>query len=298
MDGVLRSVSVLAMAFVGVVLLTLGMATLILPGASGAIGGDPSSSGLGSPDDTPSIPTGRPTAEGGTLAVSGDRPGTFVLDHADDAGRYSLVGSDGRIAFDGDPVEVPQVAYDGLNFILDPGACTVAAADQNSDVGVAWADVTCDGITDVRGTATISISGRVGVAMDVLGLVTGLPQIGGSVVFGDRTLEATIAGFRAEPNPRYAFDSDAMQIGGTDPFWSLSIGWDSESDLLDLTRVSYGADRVDAVPGACEIGYRLVGRYSPRHALAEVTLECASVEVPGLGAVPISGTVVVDQFND
>lgn len=298
MDSALRSVSVLAMAFVGVVLLTLAMATLILPGTSGVVSGGPSPAGASPSDDTPSIPTGRPTAEGGTLAVSGDRAGPFLLDRVDEDGRYSLLGSDGRVAFDGDPVSVPQVAFEGLNFILDPGECSVVAGEQNPDAGVAWADVTCDGISDVRGTATISISGRVGVAMGVLGVVGNLPTVGGSVTFGDRTMEATIARFVAVPRPSLAGDDDAMQIGGTDPFWSLSIGWDPESDLLDLTGVSYGTESLDAPPGACDIGRRVVGRYSPRHALVEVTLDCPSVGVPGLGSVPIRGTVMVDQFND
>lgn len=301
MDNWLRSVSVLAMAFVGVVVMTLGLSIWILPdGSAVAQGSDPSASAEPT-DDTPTIPTGPPMQEGGSLAVTGDRPGTLVLDHVDEDGGYMLRGDKGRVVLRGDPADVAQVSFDGLDFYTDPGDCTIAPGEHNADAGVAWVDIECNEMRDIRDTASVSVSGRVGIAAYLLGLTSDLPSAGGTLQFGDRPMTAEWATFTMTIRPSLAGidDDTAMSIGGTDPHWGLEFSWSADTDRLSLFQVSYGTGRAQAEPDACTIDRRVIGRHSPRHSMVEMTITCPSVDVPELGVVPIRGTVIVSQvvFN-
>lgn len=301
MDNWLRSVSVLAMAFVGVVVMTLGLSIWILPnGSAVAQGGDPSASAEPS-DDTPSVPTGPPTTEGGSLVVTGERPGTLALDRVNEDGGYAIVGDKGKVIFGGDPVEVTQVTFDGLDFYTDPGDCTLTPGEHNADAGVAWVDLECDEMRDIRDNATISVAGRVAVAASMVGLTADLPSAGGTLSFGETSLTAEWATFAMTVRPsRAGVDDDtAMSIGSMDPFWNLEFSWNADTDRLSLFQVNYGTGRAQAEPDACTIDRRVIGRHSPRHSMVEMTITCPSVDVPELGVVPISGTVIVSQvvFN-
>lgn len=299
MDSWLRSVSVLAMAFVGVVVMTLGLSIWILPDGSAVAqgGGDPSASAEPS-DDTPSVPTGPPTAEGGSLAVTGDRPGTLVLDRVNEEGSgYAIVGDKGKVILGRDPIEITQVTFDGLDFYTDPGDCTIAPGEYNADAGVAWADLECTEVRDIRDKATISIAGRVAVAANMLGLTGDLPEPGGTVSFGDASVTADWATFTMTVRPsRAGVDDDtAMSIGGMDPYWGLEFSWNADTDRLSLFQVNYGTGRAQAEADACTIDRRVIGRHSPRLSMVEMTITCPSVDVPELGVVPIRGMVIVSQ---
>ncbi|HSI99253.1 MAG TPA: hypothetical protein VLA59_02585, partial [Patescibacteria group bacterium] len=80
MNDWLRSLTVLAVAFAGVVLLTFGLAVLIVPASVGS-SETPDGAASGAPA-TPA-PIGDldaiPTAIGGTLLVSGDRDASLVV---------------------------------------------------------------------------------------------------------------------------------------------------------------------------------------------------------------------------
>lgn len=289
------------MAFVGVVAMTLALATWILPDGSAVAQGGAPSAGAEPSDATPSIPSGPPTREGGSLALTGDRTGTLGLDSVQDGGpkdgagfEYELSGGAGRVRITGAPPVLRQLSFEGLNFITDSDDCTITPGELNQEAGIGWADIDCEDLTDVRDTATVSISGRLGVAAVLLGLTDDLPKPGGSVLFGDRALAAEWATFTMEArSAAYGIDYTAMAIGGRDPFWQLEFGWDARTDRLMLSYVSFGDGTTAAGPDACTIDRRVLGRHSPRWAMVEVDLDCEAVEVPGLGVTGIRGTVVV-----
>lgn len=272
----------------------------ILPdGNAVAQGGVPSASAEPS-QGTPSVPAGPPRTEGGALAVTGERTGTLLLDRVDEESGYSLRGNDGRLILGGDPVEVVQVTFDGLDFYTDPDDCTIDVGEHNPNVGVAWADIECDEIRDIRDRATISVAGRVGVAAGVLRLTEDLPTTGGTLHFGDLAVEPTWATFDATVRPAVpgVLDNSAMTITSANPpRWTLQFSWNPEGDRLALFEVGFGAGTARAEPDACVIGRQLKGRHSPRASVIEVTLDCPAVDVPELGVVPIHGTVIVNQFT-
>jgi hypothetical protein len=107
MSDWLRSITVIAITFVGVIVVTLGLATVLVPqptasdpgqaDASDAAGESPNA-GAHEPEPSDGIPH-----VGGALAFSGDREGTLELTRDSLEGTYGLLGSDGRITIGGSP---------------------------------------------------------------------------------------------------------------------------------------------------------------------------------------------------
>jgi hypothetical protein len=48
---------------------------------------------------------------------------------------------------------------------------------------------------------------------------------------------------------------------------------------------------------ACNITNSVLTSLSPRGAVREMRLSCEAIEVPGLGTVPIQGTVMLDEVT-
>lgn len=293
MNDWFRSLSVLGIAFVGVVALTFGLAALIVPGAAG------SAQGPGVPTPDPSgrvrVPADGPvTAIGGVLAVSGDREASFVLDReASDQG-YVLAGPDGRIFFGGDPLTVERISYDGLEFYVDPGDCELDPGERHDPSGVAGATIRCEEIEDVRGGGVVSLAGRVGVSADVLGLRGDLPPSGGTIDIGDEPVEFPFAVlYLGSPGP---FEPAGGFLASDDGRTQLQFDYDVQTHGLELVTVL-----VDGIPhpneierDACSLSFAQLGRLNPRTNTVEMTIDCPAVEMASGETVRIGGTIIAD----
>ncbi|HJR93382.1 MAG TPA: hypothetical protein VJ938_13140, partial [Acidimicrobiia bacterium] len=270
---------------------------------STSVGAAPSPSGEGS---TPGIQSdGPPNAEGGTLAVTGTEAGALVLTGTDrDAiTGYTLSGPDGQITFgrqETGEVFIDHLIYNGMDFFLDPGECTVTEGDLNPDVGVVEALVSCPEITDLRQTATLTVQGSVGVASTLLSERDDLPETGGSVtVSGDLSLDFAVEDafwvsydthtITAFPNPvgLYTEEKDGQD------FAALEIDQNADGSSLWVGRVVEGPNTFDVPENRCPVGAESLGALSPSVDLARLTIGCTDLAVPDLGTISIEGSVVV-----
>ena len=296
-----RSVTVLVIAFVGAVVVTLGLANAIVPG------GGPDSQATGGGGATP-VPTLVPVAgAGGHLTVSGDRTGTMSLTREANEARYSLVGDSARMVFEGDPPEVTQVSWEGLEFFPEPGDCTITPGELDDEIGVGYAEVECSDLSDIRDGGTISLSGTLGLPLTMVG-ESDLPEMGGSVTVGDETWEFDAAMLFAIPFVAVAGEDDYNMIlarEGTDrgcpgsecSRTSLRFRYDVQTHRLTLVNVERDGEDADLPSGACALETNELGRLTPGTAVVELTISCPAAEVPGLGTVPIGGTVIIQQVD-
>lgn len=300
MSDWLRSLAVLGMAFVAVVTATLGLAGVVVPGepptapVAGA-NGEPEASATPMPTDAGWL------GLGGTLAVSGDREGEFRLTRESLQNRYSLTGDDGRISFEGNPIDVAQLSYDGLEFFPDPEDCTVEPLNLDTAIGVGQAELTCIDLEDIRGNGTISLHGQIGLPVDRLAERT-LPLTGGSLEVGPETWiieEAYLFTWQMPAiagAPQYNLElADRVTENASPAIAQLNVSYDIESHALTPATVERDGEFATIPEGACRIEREELGRQNPRTTVVELTISCSEVDVPGLGPVPISGTVVVDE---
>jgi hypothetical protein len=289
MNEWLRSLTLLGMAFAAVAVVTLGLAGAIVPAA-----GEKAPTADASVDpDTAGNPTpaqARQGVVGGTLLVTGEREGSLGVNRELTEDRYGLAGDDGRILFEGsDPLTVGQVQYDGLDFFVDPDECTVIPGERHDPTGVALAEIRCEAITDVRDTATVGLDGTLGMAADLFGLRGNLPDTGGTIELGDQTL--TIGTTRLQLVPfAGAF---VGQLMAEDHGAAVSLTYDPFSHAVSVAEVVYDGDVV-RVDGGCSVSEREIGRLNPHTRVSELRVECAPLEIPELGTVPLTGTVVAE----
>lgn len=289
MNDWLRSITLLGMAFAAVVVVTLGLAGFIVPTA----GGDPPGPDASADPDTAANPTPAPAQAGmvgGTLSVTGDRDGSLVLDRELTEDRYGLSGDEGRVMFEGtDPLTVAHVQYDGLEFFVDPDECTVTPGARHDPSGVALAEIRCEAIADVRDNGTIGLEGTVGMAADLFGLRGDLPETGGTIEIGDETL--TIGPTRLQ----LATFTGAFvgQLTADEHGAAVSLTYDPSSHGLSVAEVVYEGD-VTRVEDGCSVSEREIGMLNPHTRVAELRVECAQLEIPTLGEVPLTGTVVAE----
>lgn len=296
MNDWFRSLAVLGAAFAGAVVITFGLAVLIVPGLAGsAQGPDPASSGDAGVDETDD-PGGIPGL-GGSLAVTGDREDTFRLTRENNGERYSLEGDEGRITFERRPVEITQISFDGLEFFPEPDACTITPGNLDNRVGIGFAELRCADLADIRDTGTFTFAGTIGMPLDMIA-ESDLPNSGGSVDVGGETwqfAEALLFGFQRPAvvgNPEYNMVLTDEERGGV-----INFLYDHETHRLTLANVARGDESVDVAGEACELREREIGRHNPRTAVIELSIRCAGVEVPGLGPVAISGTITIDRIE-
>ena len=299
-----RSITVLVMAFVGAVVVTIGLANVIVPG--GRPGSQTTQDG-GAVTGTPP-PPGAPTEGiGGQLTVTGDREGTLILTREDTSDRYALEGNDARIVFEGDPPVVTQLSWEGLEFFPEPTDCTITPGELDPQLGVGYADITCEGLEDIRGNGTVAVGGTIGVALIMVG-ESDLPEMGGSVTVGDETWRFDAAMLLAVPFAAVAGEDDYNMIlarEGTEEGCpgpecsrtSLRFRYDVQTHRLTLVNVERDGEAADLAAGACALETNELGRLAPGTAVVELTIDCPTAEVPGMGAVPISGTVIVHQVE-
>lgn len=297
MNDWFRSITALGAAFAGVVVVTLGLAALIvsapavLPQPSDAAGPNPAAS---VPPDTGVVTI---PGLGGDLTVSGDLEGTYTFDRPAEGPGYGVRGEAGRIFFDGSPLTVVQLNLDGLSFFPAADDCTLTPGNLTNAIGVGRAELECEGLSDIRGKGVIDVRGTVGLPLDLLA-VRELPLPGGSVTVGaetwtfvDATLSAwqmpIVGGIRS-----YNLELVDEEAGG-----GLLFSFDLETRQLALEAVDRHGTVEIVDPRACDLATDELGQLNPRTIVIELTIDCAAVPVPGLASVPIGGTVVVERLE-
>ncbi len=292
-----RSIVVLGAAVLVVVGMTFGLAALIVPGPGVGSQPDPDGSAGPSAGAAESQQAGVPSGVGGTLAVTGDREGTFTLTRDSVEGSYALVGSDGRIDFGGQPVEVTQASYDGLAFFPDPGDCTITPGQTDTATGIGLAELVCTDLADIRDNGVISLAGTIGLPIDRL-IGRELAAPGGSVTVGDETWTFPEAFIVTWGSPAIAGrDECNMQLIDEAQAAILCFTYDAETHRVGLIDVGHDGETGTVPEGACSLDRTELGKPNPRDVTIELTIECPAVEVPGLGTVPIDGTLVVDELG-
>jgi hypothetical protein len=287
-----RSITALGTAFAGVVLLTLGLATLIVSGPVPP----PQASDVAGPLPAASVPpdpalTGIPGL-GGDLVVTGDLEGTYTLNRLAEGPGYGIRGSDGRVFFDGSPLSVVQMNLDGLSFFPSPEDCTITAGNLGNAIGVGRAELACDGLTDIRGNGTIDVRGTVGLPLDLLALRT-LPVAGGTVTAGAETWTFAAATLEAWQMPLIGGTrSYNMQLVDDEGEGGLFFTFDLETRRLALEGVGRQGTVEVVDPSTCDLATEELGQLNARTTVLELTIDCAAIDVPGLGTVPIGGSVV------
>lgn len=297
MNDWLRSLAVLAVSFAGVVVLTFGLAVLIVPDPVGST--QPPD---GAPTDAPATPAPVgdldeiPAAIGGTLVVTGDREASLAVDREATDGHYGLIGDDARIFLGGDPLSVTQMNLDGLSFFPEPGDCTITPGQLNQQIGVAGAHVRCEEVADIRENGVVTVDGVLGVAADMLGMRGDLPEGGGTIALGDETLEFSDAWLYAFPLSTID-GPDQTNMGLVDGATELYFSYDIQTHAIRLATIER-SDVETVVPAdACSIATRELGKLNPRTTVLDMTLACPAVELPDLGTVTIDGSVIVEQVD-
>jgi len=289
----LRALAVLGAAFGGVVIVTLGLAWFIVTGPTGSA---QASGGASPTGERGGVPGGIPGL-GGALTVSGDRDGTFRLSRDAVGDRYALVGDQGRIIFEGRPTHITQISFDGLEFFPEPDDCTLTPGENDSRIGIGFAELRCENLSDIRDNGTITLEGELGLPLDMVA-ESNLPQSGGSVAVGNETwqfAEALLIGFQ---RPAIAGSTEYnMELDDEARAASLNFIYDYVSHRLTLANVVRDGDASDVPGDACEFHVEEIGKPNPRTTVIELTLRCAQIEVPGLGRVSIEGTLIVDRVE-
>lgn len=295
MNDWVRSVTVLGVAFLGVVVMTLGFATLILRGAAGPMHATKTMPVDAGPAAS-AMAGGVPTRVGGTLTVSGDREGSLILNRGSLDGRFGLIGQQGRIFFDDDPVAVAQLHFDGLTFFPEPDECTITPGELNAALGIAWADLECAELADVRGNGVVTTVGTIGLPADLLGLRGDLPSTGGTLEAGAETWVFTDAVLFTGPRPAVAGASPhRMELYDPETDTRLAFTYDLDTRQVALSNVERSGRSAAVADDACAIDTRDVGALSPQVSLIEMSLECAQVKVPDIGRVRIAGSLFVER---
>ena len=294
----LRSLAVLGMGFVAVVIFTLGSAAVVQSRPAGPTPLPLGEAGAAGPVEYENGAV--PWEVGGTLAVSGDREGTFAVNREATDGRYGLIGDDGRIFFGSHPLAVVQMNFDGLSFFPEPDDCTITPGRLNAAIGVAGAHLECTDLADVRGNGVISLEGTIGLPGDLLGMRGDLPLAGGTVEVGGEMLSFSEAYLYIDIGWRPTMVGGraiAMQLTDEDRGMALGFAYGEETHTLTLAHVMRGDTVTDIGEDACTLGTRDLGRLNPRVTVVELTVRCNEVDLPELGLVPISGTVIVEQVE-
>ncbi len=306
--------TVLSAAFVGTVVVTMGLAVMLVPqSASLPARTDPSASEGVPVVRTPPPVDEVPRAIGGVLTVHGDLEGSFALDreHAEigfefdpeaeiarlEDGPYQLSGSNARIAFARDPLAVEQIDYEGWSIYPDPEDCAITPGVLNATLGVASATLRCEEIADIRDNGVVTVDGTIHAAADVLGMRGDLPTSGGSLAVGSDSVDLAEARALLE---RFGFDAATglaslpmLNDGMTE---GVILAYDPHTHELDLESIIVGEESIEA-PDACSVTRTDLGLLNPRTSVVELAISCDAVEAPGQGSVPVSGSLVVDLIG-
>lgn len=291
-----RSITILAFTCVLVVVLTIGLATVLVP--AGPVGAEPPPSSIDGPGPStaPSATAWRPGEVGGSLTVTGDVEGTLVVGAESIDLGYELTGADGRIAFSTLPVAVSRISFGGLEIYPEGDACELTPGERDDATGVAPVDVRCDDVTDIRGNGTVDVLGRVGIAADLLGLRGDLPEPGGEMSIGGETYAFERLGSRLTVQPVHRTTPTYVgQLVTADGRAALTMTY---GDAFHVEEVQAGVDLAVVPVTACTVTDREIGVLNPHTRVVELEIGCDALDLPSIGsAVELDATVVIELIE-
>jgi hypothetical protein len=294
-----RSIVVLGAAVIAVIGMTFGLTALIVPGAGVARAPDASPDASGG-SEVPGAPPQLGDGPGAVIAISGDYTGHMVLTRQENNERYGLVGDDGTVIFEFGATEdatasPAQISFGSWLFFPEPDECTITPGEGDLATGLAPATIECTDLAEVRDKGTVSLSGEMRLAADAVGQ-RGVPQSGGSLAVGDQTWTFDGAFMALWHGPAIAgVDPENLILTDTAEQGTIAISRNIDSEETWVSRVIADGGETDVPEEACTIARRELGKPSPTTMTVELTIGCAEVEVPGLGPVPIEGTLIVDE---
>ena len=285
-----RSISALGLGFLGVAAVTLGLAGVIVPGR------EPAPQTGGGAAESPAATAPQLDGIGGDLAVTGDREGTLSLQRESQGEVYALVGDDARMVVGGEPAQISQISWEGLEFFPEPSDCTITPGALDDQIGVGYAEIRCEGLEDVRGDGTVDLAGHLGLPLTMVG-ESDLPAMGGSVEVGDETWsfsEALL--FYLTVNAEPGSEGYNMTLADEELGTAIRFQYDIQTHRLTLVQVERDGEEAAQDPGGCSLGTEELGRLTPSTAVVELSIDCAAADVPGFGPVPIIGTVIIHEI--
>ena len=175
---------------------------------------------------------------------------------------------------------------------MDEGDCTLTPGERHDPTGVAGALISCEQVEDIRGGGTVSIEGTVGISADLLGLRGDMPPSGGTLEVGERTIELPfVVLFLGPPS---GFAPSGGFLVSDDGRTIVQIEYDFQTHALDLTTIEFDGIPTEIDRGACSLTTETIGRLNPHTTTAELTIECASVELASGETVRIGATLIAD----
>jgi hypothetical protein len=312
MKGWAAGLTILGAAFVGTVVVTMGLAAVIVPQGFRAVPShEPAASGAVAVDMTPPPLDSVPDRIGGVLTMTGEAEGTLVLDRENaeigfefdeetetarlEDGPYRLGGAEGQVTFDVDPLAVAQIDVGGLSFYPEPDDCAITPGALNPQLGIASAGLRCEDITDIRDNGVVTIEGTILAAGDVLGMRGDLPSSGGTLTVGSTAIEFSEARLLLEP---FGFDAATglanLPLFTADQESGLIVEYDPQTHELDVGSIVVDGETADFADGTCSVARTDIGILNPRTSVVELSVHCDAVAMPGLGSVAVDGSLVAD----
>lgn len=241
------------------------------------------------------------TRVGAVLEVSGDRPGVFDLTGGFSEGQFRLADGRGNSLLLGtDPgsgAYLRQATYDGLNLFLDRDQCEIDLSETDPTIGLARFSLHCEDITDVRDTATLTLSGLVDLPLRVA-FPDGRYDGGGAVtVTGDIDTEIIVWNTGRPLGPDGA--AAGFWIGGasSDDSHFIAIEIDLHPDTGRYVRYIEVDGMHQFERPECRLDTELIARVEPHVNLVAYEIECRDItDVDGELTITLAATVRVDEW--
>lgn len=282
-----KGVGILGAAAVLVIVLVLGMAQLTVPDEPTFAEGFEEAAA--SPEDFV------PSAAGGVLEVTGAREGLIELEEEIGGPSFGLGDGLARIFFTGAPLAIGQMSYDGLAFFPEPEDCEFAAGEHNEEAGLVAVQITCPELVDIRDNGSIALEGFAALPADLV-IDLDLPDTGGTVTVGDEEWEIV------DPllfiGPRFLGDdmtANEFLVWTRDARKGLGFTYNDETGTMSLVSVYFEEGPQDVDSTDCSLMDDEVMTVNPQTQFRELTINCESVDVPGLGTVGIAGALVYEK---
>lgn len=218
------------------------------------------------------------------IPVDGEMPPTPT-----DLGALAVTGdvettvSFGDFTFETDAesgIYIHHLQADGLDFFLHPEDCELTPGVVDPATAMVPVTVECTGVSDIRDTATVDLTGAVEVPFGEVA-PPGVTLGGEIVVTGgvDATLEFGPPFWWARPGETDAdFPEPELQTYGetSDEFYSLNLDRE-EGGGLQVTFFTYQQFIFEPPPGACSVTEELVETTGPHTAVYAVGIDCPSI---------------------
>lgn len=235
------------------------------------------------------------TAVGARLEISGAREATVTLDRTVSGPSFGIGDSTTRIFFERDPLAVDQMSHDGLAFFPEPEDCELTEGEHNEDVGLIAVEMSCPELTDIRDNGTISVEGQVALPSDLVRELE-LPDLGGVLTVGGEEWEILDPVLVVGASVPDGAGELGLSLNPEEPENGMFLSYDLETGRLFPGTLLYDGTTSDLEGVSCSIRDETIIAVNPAAEINELTLDCADVEIEGLGQVDISGTIVYQKL--